>query len=166
MTSGLVHAAWSGEATAFDADADGRPISTWRPCRGTTSSGATPAVALRTAQPPGVPATPWGAMGTSVLDWNGDGRFDLFVTDMHTDMSSPLQPEDERKKHDPKTFFPPDFLGHGQEHVLGNALFTNKGSLSFAEESDAAGAETGWPWGPSVGDLNADGWPDSSWPPA
>ena len=159
--SGLVHAAWSGEATAFDADADGRPDlyvasmqghdEFWRNAGGGRFERRSRQV---------FPATPWGAMGTSVLDWNGDGRFDLYVTDMHTDMSSPLQPEDGRKKHDPKLFFPPDFLGTDKNHVLGNALFTNKGSLSFAEESDAAGVETGWPWGPSVGDLNADGWPD------
>ena len=37
---------------------------------------------------------------------------------------------------------------------------TNRGNLKFEEMSDAANVETGWPWGPSVGDLNADGWPD------
>ena len=159
--SGLVHAAWSGEATAFDADADGRPDLYVASMQGHDEfwwNAGGGRFERRSRQL--FPATPWGAMGTSVLDWNGDGRFDLFVTDMHTDMSSPLQPEDERKKHDPKTFFPPDFLATDKNHVLGNALFTNRGSLSFAEESDAAGAETGWPWGPSVGDLNADGWPD------
>src|SRR5205809_4929175 len=33
------------------------------------------------------PKTPWGAMGVKVFDFNGDGRLDLFVTDMHSDMS-------------------------------------------------------------------------------
>jgi hypothetical protein len=99
-------------------------------------------------------------MGVQVLDWNGDGRPDLYVTDMHTDMSSDLKPEEDARKHDPKTFFPADFLGTDGHHVLGNALFTSTGPLTFVEESDKAGVETGWPWGPSVGDLNADGWPD------
>ena len=149
MTSGLVHAAWSGEATAFDADADGRTDlyvlsmqghdEFWRNAGGGRFERRSREV---------FPATPWGAMGAQVLDWNGDGRFDLFVTDMHTDMSSDLQPEEEPRKHDPKTFFPPTFLGTDGHHVLGNALFTSKGGLSFAEESDRAGAETGWPWGP------------------
>jgi len=159
--SGLVHTAWSGEATAIDADGDGRQDlyvpsmqghdEFWRNAGGGRFERRSREV---------FPATPWGAMGAQVLDWNGDGRPDLYVTDMHTDMSSDLQPEEDAKKHDPKTFFPPDFLGTDRNHVLGNALFTSTGPLRFVEESDKAGVETGWPWGPSVGDLNADGWPD------
>jgi hypothetical protein len=99
-------------------------------------------------------------MGVAALDWNGDGLLDLFVTDMHTDMSSELRPEDERRKHDPKTMFTQRFLATDGNHVLGNALFANQGNGRFKEVSDAANVETGWPWGPSVGDLNADGWPD------
>jgi hypothetical protein len=107
------------------------------------------------------PATPWGTMGAAVLDWNGDGLMDLFVTDMHTDMAGdPLRPEDERRKHDPKTMFPLRFLATDGNHILGNALFTNQGDGRFKDLSDAANVETGWPWGPSVADLNADGWPD------
>ena len=30
----------------------------------------------------------------------------------------------------------------------------------FEEVSDRMGVENYWPWGPSVGDLNADGWDD------
>src|ERR1017187_8550603 len=36
----------------------------------------------------------------------------------------------------------------------------NLGNGKFEEVSDRLGAETYWPWGPSVGDLNADGWDD------
>jgi enediyne biosynthesis protein E4 len=32
------------------------------------------------------PRTSWGAMGVKVLDFDNDGRLDLFVTDMHSDM--------------------------------------------------------------------------------
>lgn len=159
--SGLVHTAWSGDATALDADGDGRPDlyvlsmqghdEFWRNAGGGRFEKRSREV---------FPATPWGAMGVQVLDWNGDGRPDVYVTDMHTDMSSDLKPDEETHKHDPKTFFPFAFLGTDGRHVLGNALFTNTGPLTFVEESDKAGVETGWPWGPSVGDLNADGWPD------
>jgi enediyne biosynthesis protein E4 len=163
ISSGLNHAAWSGEATPYDHDEDGRPDlyvlsmqghdELWR-----NRGGGGFELSGRTV----FPATPWGAMGVKVLDWNGDGHLDLFVTDMHTDMSTELAPEDETKKHDPAQMFPPRFLGTDGVHVLGNALFTPRGGggLGFDERSDAAGVETGWPWGPSAGDLNADGWPD------
>jgi cytochrome oxidase Cu insertion factor (SCO1/SenC/PrrC family) len=159
--SGLVHAAWSGDAIAFDDDADGRPDlyvasmqghdELWRNLGGGRFERRGRQV---------FPATPWGSMGLAVLDWNADGRFDLFVTDMHTDMAGDLRPEDERRKHDWQAMFPPRFLGTDGNHVLGNALFTGQGEDHFVERSDAANAETGWPWGPSAGDLNADGFPD------
>jgi cytochrome oxidase Cu insertion factor (SCO1/SenC/PrrC family) len=159
--SGLSHRAWSGEVTAFDFDGDGRPDLYVPAMQGhnqlyrNAGSGR-----FQNTERTVFPATPWGAMGVKVLDWNGDGLFDLFVTDMHTDMSSDLRPEDDRRKHDPKTMFPQRFLATDGNHILGNALFTNKGQGRFEEMSDRANAETGWPWGPSVGDLNADGWPD------
>ena len=160
-SSGLVHAGWSGDATPFDDDGDGRPDlyvgsmqghdELWRNLGGGRFERRGRQV---------FPATPWGTMGVAVLDWNGDGRFDLFVTDMHTDMSGDLRPENERRKHDWAAMYPPRFLGTDGNHVLGNALFTNQGEDRFTETSDAANAETGWPWGPSAGDLNADGWTD------
>jgi hypothetical protein len=33
------------------------------------------------------PKTPWGAMGVKFFDFNQDGLLDLFVTDMHSDMT-------------------------------------------------------------------------------
>jgi cytochrome oxidase Cu insertion factor (SCO1/SenC/PrrC family) len=159
--SGLRHAAWSGDAIPFDDNADGRPDlyvlsmqghdELWRNLGGGRFERQGRQI---------FPATPWGSMGAAVLDWNGDGRFDLFVTDMHTDMAGDLRPEDERRKHDWTRMFPPRFLGTDGNHVLGNALFTAEGGDRFAERSDAANAETGWPWGPSAADLNADGWTD------
>jgi cytochrome oxidase Cu insertion factor (SCO1/SenC/PrrC family) len=159
--SGLVHSAWSGDATPFDDDGDGRPDlyvasmqghdDLWHNLGGGRFERRSRDV---------FPSTPWGTMGLKVFDWNGDGRLDLLVTDMHTDMAGDLRPEDERRKHDPAAMFPPRFLGTDGRHVLGNALFTRGGDASYAEMSDSANVETGWPWGPSVGDLNADGWPD------
>ncbi len=160
-SSGLVHKAWSGEATPFDYDGDGRPDLYVASMQGhdevwyNLGGGR-----FQNRGRQMFPATPWGAMGVKVLDWNGDGQFDLFVTDMHTDMSDDLRPEDERKKHDPKTMFPPRFLATDGNHILGNALFTKQANGQFKDLSDAANAETGWPWGPSAGDLNADGWTD------
>lgn len=160
-SSGLKHTAWSGEATAFDYDGDGHidlyvasmqgHDELWR----NLGNGKFELTGRRV-----FPATPWGAMGVKVLDWNGDGKLDLYVTDMHTDMAGTLEPGTEKKKHDPATMFPFNFLGTDGHHVLGNALFTNLGGGKFDEQSDAANVENGWPWGPSAGDLNADGYPD------
>jgi hypothetical protein len=161
LRSGLLNRAWSGDATAFDYDGDGKPDLYVPAMQGHNSlwhNLGTGKFEDRSRQV--FPATPWGAMGVSVLDWNGDGKFDLLVTDMHTDMASDLRPEDDKRKHDPATMFPLRFLATDGNHILGNALFTNQGAGAFKDQSDAAGAETGWPWGPSVGDLNADGWPD------
>src|SRR5256886_17555299 len=56
----------------------------------------------------------------------------------------------------PADFFPAGKAGF----IFGNALFANRGGGRFAEVSDSLGVETYWPWGPSVDDLNADGWDD------
>ena len=33
------------------------------------------------------PKTPWGAMGIKFFDYNNDGLMDLYITDMHSDMT-------------------------------------------------------------------------------
>jgi enediyne biosynthesis protein E4 len=45
-------------------------------------------------------------------------------------------------------------------YMYGNELFANRGNGRFDEVSESVGVETYWPWGPSVDDLNADGWDD------
>src|SRR5256885_14844109 len=56
---------------------------------------------------------------------------------------------------------PADFFPAGKARfIFGNALFANLGGGRFEEVSDSLGVETYWPWGPSVDDLNADGWDD------
>jgi hypothetical protein len=52
------------------------------------------------------------------------------------------------------------FLQGGANNVFGNAFYRNAGDGRFEEVSDTIGVENYWPWGPSVGDLNADGWDD------
>ena len=106
-----------------------------------------------------LPRTSWGAMGVKFFDYDNDGRLDLFVTDMHSDMWDDAAPADEKKKA-PKPQ-PEDFLmGPASSFVFGNALYHDVGPDKFEEVSDRMGVENYWPWGPSVGDLNADGWDD------
>ncbi|SPF55865.1 exported hypothetical protein [Candidatus Sulfopaludibacter sp. SbA4] len=105
------------------------------------------------------PQTPWGAMGIKFFDYDNDGRPDLFVTDMHSDMFKEVGPEGEKRKapaHPPETFL----MGPPGDFVFGNALYHNLGGGKFEEVSDRMGAENLWPWGVSVGDINADGWDD------
>ncbi|MBI2948305.1 MAG: CRTAC1 family protein [Verrucomicrobia bacterium] len=117
------------------------------------------------------PKTPWGAMGIKFFDFNRDGLFDLFITDMHSDMAETQSREGrtnmrstfEKAKSDPwcTTYFDAAFLQGASNNVFGNALYLNKGGGAFEEVSGKVGAETYWPWGLSVGDLNADGYEDA-----
>jgi len=111
------------------------------------------------------PATPWGAMGIGIFDQNNDGHMDILVTDMHTDMwdKDPFKqyiPGKEKAKVDEAKKMPGHYLATDGNHIWGNAFFQNNGDGTFTESSDATGAENYWPWGLSIGDLNADGYED------
>ena len=98
-------------------------------------------------------------MGIKFFDYDNDGRPDLIITDMHSDMSEQVG------------------VGPGEEEV-GHAVVGRRSSRGapttssatrssttwasgkFEEVSDAMGVENYWPWGLSAGDLNADGFQD------
>jgi len=103
--------------------------------------------------------TPWGAMGLKFFDFDNDGRMDLFIVDMHSDMSQEPGPENEKLKSN-ITWDDAYIQGTKSDYIWGNALYHNLGNGKFEEVSDRMGAETYWPWGPSVGDVNADGFDD------
>jgi len=105
------------------------------------------------------PKTPWGSMGIKFFDFDNDGRMDLLVTDMHSDMWEDIGPEREKEKsraRDSKEIP----ASSAAKFIFGNAFYRNLGRDKFEEISDRLGVETYWPWGPSVGDINADGWED------
>ena len=104
------------------------------------------------------PRTPWGAMGVKVFDGDNDGRMDMILTDMHADMSQPIGPEQEKLKADVQ--YGEDFLLSEGRSIYGNAFYRKTEKGTFVEVSDEVGVENYWPWGLSVGDLNADGYED------
>jgi len=80
------------------------------------------------------------------------------ITDMHSDMSENVGPDREKLKSNMR--WPESMLQSGGNSIWGNAFFRNKGDGTFEEVSDEINAENYWPWGLSVGDLNADGFDD------
>jgi hypothetical protein len=151
---------WCGDATFADLNNDGRPDLFLLNMAGSShyyeNSGGQKFV---DKTPQYFPKTPYGSMGTILLDYDNDGRPDLFITDMHSDMFQEVGPEAEKLKSAPH---PPERMlgGPADRFIFGNALFHNLGDGKFEEVSDRMGVENYWPWGPSVGDLNADGWQD------
>jgi enediyne biosynthesis protein E4 len=105
------------------------------------------------------PKTPWGAMGVKFFDYDNDGRMDLLVTDMHSDMMQDFATDHEKEK---AKMHPADNMlgGPADKFIFGNAFYHNLGGGKFEEISDKIGVEQLWPWGVSVGDVNADGWED------
>ncbi|MCI0538809.1 MAG: CRTAC1 family protein, partial [Verrucomicrobiales bacterium] len=115
------------------------------------------------------PKTPWGSMGLRFFDFNQDGLMDLYIVDMHSDMTKPqteraLNFRLEMEKTKSEAFcaiqWTEAYLQGSSNNIFGNAFFQNQGQGKFVEVSDALGVETYWPWGVSVGDLNADGFED------
>ena len=163
----LVDVCWSGDASPCDFNQDGWPDLYVLNMQGhdeyyENQAGQT----FRRRSQEIFPNTPWGSMGIKIFDFDNDGQFDLFLTDMHSDMSEEVGPEREKLKS--RMMWPPRLVQAGEfnpqpgrQSLYGNAFFRNLGQGKFEEVSDRIGAETYWPWGLSVGDVNADGFDDA-----
>jgi enediyne biosynthesis protein E4 len=159
---GLHPAGWCGDATFTDFDGDGYPDLFILNMQGhghyyENQDGRK--FVDKTQQY--FPRTSWGSMGIKFFDYDNDGKMDLLITDMHSDMFEDIGPDREKLKARSERIPPEQFLGGPPStFIFGNALYHNLGNGKFEEVSDRMGVENYWPWGVSVGDLNADGWDD------
>lgn len=167
----LQHYGWSGDADFYDLNQDGYPDLYVLNMQGDNhyyENRAGKGFVEKTDAY--FPKTPWGAMGIKFFDFNNDGQMDLFITDMHSDMTDvqtkagkgTLSRAFEKRKSDEwcSAEWTDAFLQGGSNNIFGNAFYLNKGDGKFEEVSDQIGAETYWPWGITVADLNADGYED------
>ena len=158
--TGLQDTGWSGDASPIDVNEDGWPDLYVLSMQGQDEyyenvEGKKFVKKSREL----FPKTSWGAMGIQVFDYNNDGKMDIFITDMHSDMSEDIGPDSEQLKS--RMRWPESFLATGGQSVFGNSFFENQGDGTFKEVSDKIGVENYWPWGLSVADINADGYADA-----
>lgn len=153
-------AAWSGDAVSFDANHDGWPDLYVCNMQGhdrlyINQEGKSFADQTKEL----LKATPWGTMGAAVFDFDNNGLLDLYLTDMHSDMSKDIGPAFEKEKADMQ--WPEEFLKSDGRSIYGNAFYRQTEPGVFEELSDSINAENYWPWGLSYGDFNADGFQDA-----
>jgi len=156
--AGLVDTGWSGDASFADLNGDRYPDLYVPNMQGDDHyyENREGRFTDRTAEV--FPRTPWGSMGIQFFDYNNDGRSDLMLTDMHSDMSKQVALAEEKLKSDMQWTEP--YLAGGDNNIFGNAFYEQRED-GFHEISDLVGAENYWPWGLSVADLNADGFEDA-----
>ena len=156
---GLIDLGWAGDASAVDLNGDRFPDLYVLNMQGDDHYYENRGGQQFVERTPELfPKTPWGTMGVAFFDYDNDGDRDLFLTDMHSDMSMEVLPDMEGQK----SFMTWDdkHLQGGDNNIFGNAFYQNRAEAGFEEVSDRIGAENYWPWGISVGDLNADGYRD------
>ncbi len=181
--AGLRGSGWGGDVAVFDYDEDGRLDLLVTNMFGSSQLYRNNADGtFRDVTKETLGRTSFGAIGCKAFDFNNDGRLDLLIADMHSDMWLPptMDPltatkDNLKKKYDrilgPMFVRLPNAAGEEkdladslqlryEDVVFGNTLFKKQPSGKFAEVSDQAGLETFWPWGVATGDFDNDGFVD------
>ncbi len=128
--------------------------------------------------------TSWGAIGSKAFDYNNDGKLDIFIADMHSDMWIPVEDSEDisafivrehKKKYrlvsGPRSTADPRWIDMEKQYaeminlqydkvLFGNTMFKNLGGGKFEEVSGPADVETWWPWGVATADFDNDGFED------
>ena len=90
------------------------------------------------------------------LDFDNDGRQDLYVADMWTAAGMRVSQQDNFQKESSK-----QIRELYRKHAMGNSLFQNSGARSFADASVRSGTPMGrWAWSSDAWDFNHDGFVD------
>jgi hypothetical protein len=183
--AGVATGGWNGDCAVADIDGDGwqdlyvtdmfGPDSLYRNRGNRSFEDVTGGIFERTS---------WGAVGARFFDANNDGRPDLYVVDMHSDMwmsliwKGSLQKMEDATDRYTSNFatakFPTPFGPKAGDRdiagdlskiphpnvLYGNSFFLNRAGDRWQELSDRANLETFWPWAVVTGDLDDDGWQD------
>ena len=132
--TGLVDASWSGDASAVDLDEDG-----WLDLYVLNMQGDDHAYLNREGKrfvdetEALFPRSPWGTMGIKFFDYNNNGRMDLVLTDMHSDMTEEIGLEREKLKS--RMQWSDETLQGGANNIFGNAFWINQGGGRFEEDN-------------------------------
>jgi len=90
------------------------------------------------------------------LDFDNDGRQDLYVADMWTAAGMRVSQQEIFQKESSK-----QIRDLYRKHAMGNSLFQNSGAGSFSDASARSGAAMGrWAWSSDAWDFNHDGFLD------
>ncbi len=95
-------------------------------------------------------------MSVSWLDYDNDGRQDLYVADMWTAAGIRVSQQDIFQKNASE-----EIRALYRKHAMGNSLFQNRGDARFEDATARSGSAIGrWSWSSDAWDFDHDGFPD------